>query len=257
MSVDFTKLFGDLGLSAAETRVYMASLKLGPTSVQEIAKAAKLSRTATYDVIAQLSDRGLMSTFERGKKKLFSAEEPERAVSYFKGQMRDLEEKIETFTRSLGEMKMMSGGERPIVRFFEGREALYALFSDFAAVHPTKDVFQLSNVDAVYANLDTKVMLEARKTFTSFRCAVKMLYRGELRNPREGVEYCRLLKEFGDFEGEIWIYEDRIAFAQFVGKLIAVIIESKPFTEMARVLFKAAWSICSVQSFRVGRKEGE
>ena len=29
------------------------------------AKRAKLSRTATYDVIADLQERGLMSTFER------------------------------------------------------------------------------------------------------------------------------------------------------------------------------------------------
>ena len=101
MSIDFTKLLSDLGLSPTETRVYLASLKLGPTSVQEVAKAAKLSRTASYDVIAQLQERGLMSTFERGKKKYFSAEEPERAISYFRGRMHELEEKIETFTRSL------------------------------------------------------------------------------------------------------------------------------------------------------------
>lgn len=254
MPVDFTKLLGDLGLSAAETRVYMASLKLGPTSVQEIAKLAKLSRTAAYDVIAQLQERGLMSTFERGKKKLFSSEDPERAVSYFKGRMRDLEEKIETLSRSLGEIKMLSGGERPVVRFFEGREALYALFSDFSAVHP-EELFELSNVDAVYSNLDSKVLMEARKTFSSFKVNVKMLHIGEIRNPREGVEYCRLLPDFGKFEGEIWIYGDRTAFVQFVGKMIAVIIESKPFAAMSRTLFKAAWAICSVQPFRGGGKK--
>ena len=225
--MDINRLFGDLGLSSAETRVYLSSLKLGPTSVQEIAKHAKLSRTATYDVIAQLQERGLMSTFESGKKKLFSAEDPERAVSYFKGRTRDLEEKIETLNRSLGEIKMLSGGERPVVRFFEGREALYALFSDLAAVRP-KVLFELTNIDAVYSHLDAKILMEARKTFSSFDVSVKMLYRGEIRNPREGVEYCRLLQEFGSFEGEIWIYENRTAFVQFVGKMIAVIIESQP-----------------------------
>ena len=63
------KLLTELGLTPTETRVYLSSLKSGPTSVQEIAKRAKLSRTATYDVIAALQERGLMSTFDRGKKK--------------------------------------------------------------------------------------------------------------------------------------------------------------------------------------------
>jgi predicted transcriptional regulator len=249
MSVDFTKLLNDLGLSPTETRVYMASLKLGPTSVQEIAKVAKLSRTAAYDVIAQLQERGLMSTFERGKKKFFSAEEPERAVAYFKGRMHELEEKIETFTRSLGEIKMLSGGERPTVRFFEGREALFALFSDFGSLHP-KELFELSNVDVVYTKLDPKLLMEARKVLDHSNTKIKMLHRGELRNPRSDAEYCRLLPEFGNFEGDFWIYENHIAFVQFIGKMMVVIIESQPFADMAKVLFKAAWSLCSAQSFR-------
>ncbi len=249
MPVDFAKLLNDLGLSPTETRVYLASMKLGPTSVQDIAKVAKLSRTATYDVIASLQERGLMSTFERGKKNYFSAEDPERAVAYFKNRVVDLGEKIETFTRSLSEIKMLSGGERPAVRFFEGREALHALFADLVSVQP-KELLELSNIDAAYSDLDPKVLLEARKALDETRVKIKMLHKGELRNPRPGAEYCRLLPEFGDFNGEIWIYENRVAFVQFTGKMMAVIIESKGFADMARTLFRAAWSLCSAQPFR-------
>lgn len=246
--MDFVKLLTDLGLTPTETRVYLASLKLGPTSVQEIAKVARLSRTATYDVIAALQERGLMSTFERGKKKYFSAEEPERAAAYFKSRTLELREKVEMFTRSLSEMKMLSGGERPTVRFFDGREALHALFADLVSVHP-KELLELSNVDSVYEHLDPKVFLEARKALDESKVKIRMLFKGVQRNPRPGAEYCRLLPEFGDFSGEIWIYENRVAFVEFVGKMITVIIESKGFADMARTLFRAAWSICSAQPF--------
>lgn len=249
MAMDFMKLLTELGLSPTETRVYLASLKLGPTSVQEIAKHAKLSRTATYDVIAGLQDRGLMSTFERGKKKFFSAEDPERAVAYFKSRVHDLEERIDTFSRSLVEMKMMSGGERPTVRFFEGREAIYALFTDLVSVHP-KELLELANIDVVYEGMDENMLLDARKALDDSRVKIKMLHRGELRNPRKNAEYCRLLPEFGDFSGEIWIYENRVAFVEFVGKMVTVIIESKTFAEMARVLFNASWAVCRVDPYR-------
>jgi HTH-type transcriptional regulator, sugar sensing transcriptional regulator len=248
MATDFGKLFVDLGLSPSETNVYLASLKLGPTSILEIAKRAKLSRTATYDVVASLLERGLMSTFERGKKKFFSAEDPERAVTYFKGRMNDFVERIDTLDRSVKEMKMMAGGERPAVRFFEGREALHSLFADLVAVHP-KELLELANIDAVYDGLDPKILLDARKALDDSKVKIKMLHRGEIRNPRKGAEYCRLLSEFGDFSGEIWIYGDRVAFVQFVGKMITVIIESQSFADMAKVLFKAAWAVCRAEPY--------
>lgn len=248
MPTDFFKLLTDLGLSSTETRVYLASLKLGPTSVQEIAKKAKLSRTASYDVISSLQERGLMSTFERGKKKFFTAEDPERAVSYFKRRVHDLEDQIEMFSRSVGEMKMMTGGEKPTVRFYEGQEALHALFSDVDAAHP-KELFELADVDNAYTKLDEKLLLEARKVLDPRKLKIKVLHRGELRNRMAGAEYCRLLPEFGEIEGEIWIYGNRVAFVKFVGKMVTVIIESNTFASTARVLFNAAWAVCSAQSY--------
>lgn len=254
MSVDFLQLLTELGLSPTETRVYLAALKLGPTSVQEIASRAKLSRTATYDVIETLQERGLMSTFERGKKKFFSAEDPERAVAYFKNHLVELGDRLETLTRSLSEMKMMAGGERPTVRFFEGREALYALFSDLVSTHP-KELLELGNVDVVYTHLDEAVLLDARKALDDSRVKIKMLHSGAVRNPRPGAEYCRLLPQFGDFDGEIWIYENRVAFVEFVGKMVTLIIESKSFADMARVLFRASWAVCRAEPYSQNPKK--
>jgi len=249
MPTDFLKLLTDLGLSPTETRVYLASLKLGPTSVQEIAKKAKLSRTASYDVIASLQERGLMSTFERGKKKYFAAEEPERAVSYFRRRVHDLEDQIEMFSRSLDEMKMLTGGERPVVRFFEGREALFSLFSDLSSAN-AKELLELANVDLVYEKLDPEILAEARKAFGTAKTKVRMLHSGELRNPAKNAEFCRLLPEFGEIGGEIWIYGDRVAFSQWVGKMVVVIVQSTVFSDMARTLFNAAWAVCTAQPYK-------
>jgi len=143
----------------------------------------------------------------------------------------------------------LAGGERPIVRFFEGREALYALFTDLVSTHP-QELLELANIDTVYDGLDQNVLLDARKALDESRVKIKMLHRGEIRNPRKGAEYCRLLPEFGDFNGEIWIYENRVAFVEFVGKMVMVIIESRTFADMGRVLFNAAWAVCRADPYR-------
>ena len=46
------------------------------------------------------------------------------------------------------------------------------------------------------------------------------------------------------------MYGNRVAFVEFVGKMVTVIIESKTFADMARVLFNAAWSVCRADPYR-------
>ena len=77
-----------LGLSDKEAKTYLASLELGPVSVQEIAKKSGLKRPTVYFAIEQLIKMGLMSSFEKGKKRYFSAESPERLVSLITAQKR-------------------------------------------------------------------------------------------------------------------------------------------------------------------------
>src|SRR5690242_13407133 len=105
MPTDIAKLFTTLGLSETETKVYLASLSLGPTSVQDIAKEAKLSRTATYDAVEELQKRGLLSTYVRGKKRFFAAEEPEQAVAYFRDNVNKMESQLEVLLHALPELK--------------------------------------------------------------------------------------------------------------------------------------------------------
>lgn len=247
MPTDILKLFSSLGLSSAETRVYLASLELGPTSVQDIAKKAKVSRTAAYQAIESLQKQGLFSTFERGKKKFFAAEDPEAAVSAFKQRMSRMEEELATLQRALPELKLMVGGERPTVRFYEGNDAVFALFGDIGKAGP-KTVDEVSNLDDVYTFLDPKVLQESRKVFDPKQTKIRLLHRGALRNKTPGGEYCELLPELGDFHGDIIIYGDRVAFFAFVGKTVCVIIESQPFADTAHTLFEAAWRVCQMKS---------
>ena len=254
MPKDFTKLLTSLGLSGSETRVYLASLKLGPNSVQEIAKKARLSRTATYDAIKSLQDHGLISTYETGKKRYFAAEDPEHAVAHFRDEINSMNKQLEALNRALPEFKMIAGGERPSVRFYEGKEAIFAAFHDVSKVRP-KDMLEVTNYDDVHEFLDPDVLTEARKLLNPKTTQFNILYQGELKARRKGWEYCQMLPGLIEVHGDIWIYDGRIVFITFVGKPTAVIIESKAFADLGRALFKAAWkSSEAAGGIKVGKK---
>jgi len=57
MSKKLTPLLESVGLMPSESKVYLASLELGPSPVQTIAQKSGISRTAAYDAISQLSER--------------------------------------------------------------------------------------------------------------------------------------------------------------------------------------------------------
>ncbi len=240
MAIDIIRLFTSLGLSAIETRIYLANLELGPTAVQEIAKKAKISRTAAYDAIESLKNRGLISTFEKGKRKVFAAEEPENAVAHFRESVGKMEQQIETLIRALPEVKLLAGGERPTARFYEGTEAIYAVFNDVARVQP-EVLYEVTNTDDVYAFLDKNTLLDARKLVNFEITKLRMIYRGKLRNPRGQAEYVELPEAVSEFHGDIWIYGNRIGLLAFVGKVVSVIVESQALADTIRALFDTVW----------------
>lgn len=242
MATDIVRLFTNLGLSATETKVYLANLELGPTTVQEVAKKAKLSRTATYDAIETLKGRGLVSTFEKGKRRVFTAEEPENAVAHFRDSVRKMEQQIDNLNRVLPEVKLLAGGERPIVRVFEGSEGIYSVFNDTARVNPDV-IYEVSNIDDVYTFLDKNTLLTARKLVNFEVSKLRMIYRGTLRNPRAQAEYVKLPESVQEFHGDFWIYGNRIGLLAFVGKVVSIIIESQALADTARALFDTVWAL--------------
>jgi len=233
------KVLIELGLTDTESRVYLSMLKLGPSSVQNIAKEAGISRTAAYEIIGALGDKGLASTFDKGKKKLFSAEDPEKLHGYFKGKMENMKSQISSLKDMVPELRMMQAGERPKVKFFTGIEGVRTLFRDVASAK-AGELFEMADVDKVYKTIDERILLEYRETVHHKKVKVKMLHKGEIRNARPNTEY-RQVRDGQDFEGLIWLYSNRVAFMNFVGDVEVVLIENDIFSNTMKQMFLAAW----------------
>ncbi len=241
MSQDFIKLLRDIGLLPSEIKVYLAALELGPSSIQNIAKKAKISRTATYEAVELLQKRGLIAASSVGKKSLYSAEDPERITAYLKSEQHRLQTLLTDVTRSVEGLRLLAGGIRPTVRVYEGEEALRAYFDHVAQVKP-KEFSEISNLDDVYKFLDNTTIQFARQSYTwADMKRNRLLHRGKLRNPRKGVQFRELPEKWGEFHGNIAIYDRYVTFVTFVGKLVVVIIESESLTTTMQLLFDIAW----------------
>ncbi len=241
MPKDIEQLLSRVGLLPSESKVYLSTLELGPSTVQHIAAKAKISRTAAYEAIELLQKRGLMSSSLSGKKRLYVAEDPHRIVSYLKGEQQKFAATLSDIEQQVSTLHLISGGIKPTVKVYEGEEALPAYFDHVAQVKP-KRFDEVTNVDDVYANLDMETIKKARTTYDWGKLeSFRILHRGAPKNPRAGVQFRELTDAFGEFHGNISIYGSFVTFVTYSVRPVVVILESATIAETMRTLFNAAW----------------
>jgi len=127
-----------LGLKEKEVNVYLAALELGFSSVQNIAKKAAISRPTAYEIIKELTGKGLMKEVKKqgttqGERTFFAAESPDNLLGLLRVQKREIEEKEREFVRIISALraKYNIAGQSEI-RSFEGKNEIKVLLDDFS-----------------------------------------------------------------------------------------------------------------------------
>ena len=110
-----------LGLSEKESKVYLAALELGTSTVQELAKKSGVNRATTYIQVESLRKRGLMSLVDNANKTLFVAERPQRILEILEKKKESIESLENTFSKLMPEFEAIYNVkmDKPRVRFYE------------------------------------------------------------------------------------------------------------------------------------------
>jgi sugar-specific transcriptional regulator TrmB len=241
-----------LGLSEKEAKVYLASLELGPSSVQAIAQKSQVNRATTYVVIDSLMSMGLMSTYNEGKKTYFTAESPDRLLEFLKDDENELKKKIDLLKSKLPELLSIAStkADRPTVKYFEGIEGLRTVQNDFVdSLSGGSIIYTFLPYDKFYGGRLVDKVGSVREKRVIKKIKMKTIY-----TSKEGrqVEYeKRGTKTFSDdvyipfdkypFEGGMNVYGDKIFMIDYTGKAGGIVIENKTLAEMMTALFKLAW----------------
>jgi sugar-specific transcriptional regulator TrmB len=236
---DISPVLQSLGLLDSEIKTYLTALENGPGTVLELAKTTGLSRQAVYVAIDSLSKRGLMSSALRGKKRFYAAEHPDKLLAYAKRRDTEMHERVKDLERMLPELELMSGGEKPVVRVFEGKEGIREIIEDMRTSDYKKSV-EIADLDAMYKVLNTEDLASMRTELKRRGTTVRGLYAGLPQRSVVKAERYALPEELSDFRSNIGIYGDKIALVTFEGKMYSVLIESKALTKALRNLFEMA-----------------
>ena len=237
----------NLDLSEKEAVVYLASLELGLSTVQEIAGKSQISRSTTYEVIASLIKKGLMCALNKGKKKYFSAEGPERLLTLIDIKEKELEKRKEELKAILPELNELArlSRERPKIKFYEGKQGIRRIQEDLLRTKnlgsteefvPLDDAYQLfpAHPRDYRHGMGKKIKVPGRMIYTS--------QKGKILPQKKGpVEILFIPIEKFPYHTEIAIYAGKVALVSFGRKLTGMVLESEDVANTLRSMFNLIW----------------
>jgi sugar-specific transcriptional regulator TrmB len=236
---DIKPILKSLGLLESEVNTYMAAFKNGASTVIELSKQTGLSRQATYSAIESLASRGLMASFLRGKKNLYTAEHPDRLLTYASRRQDEIHELVADLKRSLPELELQMAGERPKVRAFEGHEGVIAIFDDVARSKP-KEIHEISDSEAFEKTISDEDLAFGRNQLIKSGTFVNGIYTEKAESYKIKGDRIFLSKKDTGFNADVLIYGNKTALISLKGKQHSVIVESKEIADAMRLLFKLA-----------------
>ena len=239
----FEKELEKIGLSDKESRVYLAAVEFGAAPVQAIAQKANVNRATTYVMIESLTARGLMGSYQKGKKRFFVAESPENILALIKEEKERVAQKEEGFKRILTDLKALAATskEQPKVTFFEGAAGIERLRE---AIHESKSkvIEEFAPIDDAYKYFPPHENDHRKNLRKKFE--IKLIYsskKGPFLPPKEGgVERRFVSAEKYSFAGDIAIYGSRVNIIYYAPKLLGVLIEHEGISNTFHQLFSLA-----------------
>jgi len=238
----------ELGLSDKEAIVYLAMLELGPSSVQDIAKRAGVNRSTTYVMIEGLKKHGLVSTFEKGKKIVFAAENPEKLMAIVSEHMGLLEAKRDRLSQTMPRLMAIFNAveDKPRVRFFEGDAGLVSIREEIASSN--EPIWELYAVDEMLMDLVSIEPEQRIERSKKLRGRALISVKPGFQVPyfdREGIEVREIDYSKLPFTGDLGIVGSRVYILSHRSRGLGVIIDSADIAEIIKALYEMAWS-CAI-----------
>ena len=260
MAKDILHILESVGLDPAQSKLYVAGLKMGTAPASDYAKETGINRITSYNMLEELVQRGYFTMVRKVRAKWYAPVAPEYIAL-------EARKNAEALDRALPELRSLQGAKyrKPRVRFFEGMEGVRHVYED--TLTADSEILNFANsavvrrfwplYDEEYVGGRVKRGVRLRGIAPDDASGRKV--HGE---DREKLREIRLVpaSDF-DFKNEINIYDHKVAICSFGSGIstdrdvFGVIIESKEVAETQKQIFEMAWRYAATATPKAGQKK--
>lgn len=246
MPANISEMFKYLGIKESEARIYSVCLESKDgLKISEIATQTGIRRSAVNLIIERLLQRGFLSYYLEGQRKVFTAQPPELFFSNLENSLKEFKNFLPLFKDA--NLKT----HKTKVRFFDGPERVEEIFNDiiltlkiskgekgFLCISSGKDILT--------------VLPQHQKQFIDKRVKEQISVRWIAPDDKDSRKFLETAKEelrqmkFVDpqkypFHLDMNIYGHKISVLSLEGKPAGIIIENEILASSFRSLFNLLW----------------
>lgn len=148
-----------IGFTRNEANVYLAALKLGRCSVQQLAKATGLNRITVHSIAEKFENRQILTRTYEGKRRRLQVVDPEHLSMMLQREKQNVQERqnvLENIFPSLSELYRRS--ERGMkITTYEGEKGYVAMCNDILD-SGTRFTLEYANIDALNEIIEPYVL---------------------------------------------------------------------------------------------------
>ena len=235
------KYLQEIGLNDKEAKLYLALLATDNASVVDLANKTKIKRPTVYVILESLAKKGLVSETTVGKKTHYQAEPPERLETFIERQKITLDERAKRLKDIIPQIKSIQreSGERPVVRFFEGKEGIISTSEDIYDDTPDGSVsYMIYSQDLINELFPLNETLKYKKMRLERKIKSKVLYnysKGEKPSDETG-ERIKIDEKKYPFTCDISIYKDKVRIGILGKNLSGIFIKSQDLADTMKSL---------------------
>jgi DNA-binding MarR family transcriptional regulator len=212
MNIILEERLQKIGLSITQSKIYLLLLRKGKAQLHEVMKELAMSRSTTCWNLERLRERQLIIIEKMPKRRAFFVRAPNHGLRLYMEQKEDalLEEKKMLMQAIDGfQHQYESLGDKPGVKFFQGKEMLAATHSEVWNMD-FQEAYEFCNLDESY-KLAPRKKGDHRTQFRKLKKKWNCIYtcsKGPIlphRDGRYGKNYYLPQEEF-PFKGELAIF---------------------------------------------------
>lgn len=247
MDNSLIKSLQSLGLDPKEIKFFEASFKIGPATINEVAKKSKLQRSTTYLIAQELLQKGYLEEDLTGYKKKISAIDPKKILQLLSAKQRllrrqelELEEKLPNL-----QVEYSASEFRPKVKVFEGNQGLLKVWADILSTKTEILLWTNQETETAFFNINAHNKFIDERVKKGIPIRVLAVDNKKIKNiasDGKKLRQTKILPKTIEFSPEVYIYDHKVAILDYNKDIIGVIVESLPIVNYHRSIFELNWS---------------
>lgn len=231
-----------LGLTPNESLVYLFILEHVQVSPGMVAETTRINRANCYVLIKSLRTKGFVTRTLKGKRYLYSVNNPTSLLSLIEGQFSAAKMIV-----PLLELRYQNSDSKPGVKIYEGLKQVKEVWEEALEC---KEIFGIASTEKLF-ELDAAYFKNFTKKLHNKQIFLKDILTHESGNAAAqqnkeimGVfyDYKLLPQRYGTFPVDILIMEDTVALVSFGNTVHATVIKDGDLAKTFKVIFSVIWN---------------